>query len=569
MRRIKGLPPAPVASLLGLVVGAGAALPLGYLLWRASEVGWARSWEIATSERSLTLLANTVRLAVAVTIACIVISVPLAWLTTRTNLPGRRFWVIVTALPLAIPTYVGSFAVIGALGPRGVLQSWLQPLGVERIPAIYGFWGAFAVLTLFSYPYVLLTVRAAYRRLDPSLEEASRTLGHGSFATFRRVVLPQLRPSIAAGGLLVSLYTLSDFGAVSMLRYDTFTRAIYTQYRGALDRSTAAVLGLMLVALTIGVLAVEQRFRGREQLHRLHGGGARHPRVVDLGPWRWAASAACGLLVLLALVVPLGVVAWWWWRGVDTGLSWLPDLSLVVNSLRAAALGAVFTVLAAWPVAWLSVRQRGWLSRLVERLAWSGYALPGLVVALALVFFGARVVPWAYQTLGMLVFAYMVLFLPQAIGALRASLLQVTPSVEEASHLLGAGSWRTFRRVVLPLARPGALAGGALVFLTAMKELPATLLLAPTGYGTLSTRVWNATAEGFLARAAAPALALVLLSALPMALLVVREHERSTGEASSSEPAAAEGAGSAGSVLEGDGRDAERVSAHPVTAHEA
>jgi iron(III) transport system permease protein len=232
-----------VASLLGLVVGVGAALPLGYLLWRASEIGWARAWEIATSERSLTLLANTIRLAVAVTFASVVISVPLAWLTTRTNLPGRRFWVIATALPLAIPTYVGSFAMIGALGPRGVLQGWLEPLGVQRVPSIYGFWGAFAVLTLFSYPYVLLTVRAAYRRIDPGLEEASRTLGRSSWVTFWRVVFPQLRPSIAAGGLLVSLYTLSDFGAVSMLRYDTFTRAIYTQYRGALDRSTAAVLG--------------------------------------------------------------------------------------------------------------------------------------------------------------------------------------------------------------------------------------------------------------------------------------------------------------------------------------
>jgi iron(III) transport system permease protein len=310
----------------------------------------------------------------------------------------------------------------------------------------------------------------------------------------------------------------------------------------------------MLVALTIGVLVVEQRFRGREQLHRLHGSGARRAAPTDLGRWRWAATAACSLLVLLALVVPLLVIGWWWWRGVSTGLPWWPDGSLVVNSLRAAALGAIATVLAAWPVAWLGARQRGPYARFIERLAWSGYALPGLVVALALVFFGIRVVPSAYQTLAMLVFAYAVLFLPQAIGALRSSLLQITPSVEEASRLLGVGSFGTFRRVIVPLARPGALAGGALVFLTCMKELPATLLLAPTGYTTLATRVWNATAEGFLARAAGPALALVLLSSLPMAYLVLREHEPRSAETS------ADG--------EGDGRQVDRVDADPVTAHE-
>jgi iron(III) transport system permease protein len=486
---------------------------------------------------------------VAVTLAALVISLPLAWLTTRTDLPGRRIWVVLTALPLAIPTYVGSFAMIGALGPRGFLQGWLEPLGVERLPSIYGFGGAFVVLTLFTYPYLLLTVRAAYRQLDPSLEEASRTLGRNSLVTFVRVVLPQLRPSIAAGSLLVALYVLSDFGAVSMLRYDTFTRAIYVQYRGGLDRGAAAVMGLMLVVLTIAVLATEQRLRGSESLHRLHGSGARIAATVRLGRWRWIAAGLCTFVVTLALVIPLGVIFYWLWRGTRVGESWLPVWSLVANSLWASALGALLTVVCAWPVAMLAVRSPGRSSRLVERLSWSGYALPGIVVALALVFFGAKYVPWAYQTMAMLVFAYMVLFLPQAIGAIRSSLLQVTPSVEEASHLLGAGSFATFRRVVLPLTRPGVTAGAALVFLTCMKELPATLLLAPTEYATLATRVWTASNEAFLARAAAPALALVLLSALPMFVLVRREGrpaETAVGADAETAAAAGQPSGNAG-----------------------
>jgi iron(III) transport system permease protein len=324
--------------------------------------------------------------------------------------------------------------------------------------------------------------------------------------------------------LLVALYVLSDFGAVSMLRYDTFTRAIYVQYRGGLDRNSAAVMGLMLVVLTIAVLAAEQRLRGPESLHRLHGSGGRAAATVRLGRWRWVATTACTAVVAVALVIPLAVIGYWLWRGTRVGESWLPAWTLVSNSLWASALGALLTVICAWPVAMLAVRSPGRTSRFVERLSWSGYALPGIVVALALVFFGANYVPWAYQTMGMLVFAYMVLFLPQAIGAIRSSLLQVTPSVEEAAHLLGSNSFATFRRVILPLTRPGVTAGAALVFLTCMKELPATLLLAPTEYGTLATRVWTASNEAFLARAAAPALALVLLSAIPMLVLVRRER---------------------------------------------
>lgn len=523
--RVRDAFESPLLRLLGIFVGFSAAMPLAYLVWRTHELGWVEAWEIATSERSLRLLWSTLRLAVAVTTASVLISVPIAWLTTRTDLPWRRFWIVVTAMPLAVPTYVGSWAMIGALGPRGMFQSWLEPLGVDRVPSIYGFWGAFVVLTLFSYPYVLLTVRAAYRQLDPSLEEASRTLGQGSWTTFVRVVLPQLRPSIVAGALLVALYTLSDFGAVSMLRYDTFTRAIFVQYRGALNRNSAAVLGLMLVVLTIAVLALEQRFRGREQLHRLHGSGARQAVTAPLArTGRIVATSALGLLATLSLIVPLSVIGYWMWRGARFGDPVLPEWSLIRNSLTASALGAVAGVAAALPIALLVVRHPGRLARLLERLSWSGYALPGVVVALALVFVGAQRLPWAYQTLGMLVFAYMILFLPQAVGAIRASLLQVSPTVEEASRMLGKGPITTFRRIVLPLGRPGVVAGGSLVFLTCMKELPATLLLAPTGFGTLATRVWTATSEGFMARASGAALALVLLSTVPMAILVARDE---------------------------------------------
>ncbi|HEV2810146.1 MAG TPA: iron ABC transporter permease [Acidimicrobiales bacterium] len=507
-------------------MASATLLPAVYLVVRAADTGLDSVLDTVTAGRTLDLLARTALLAVTVTATSVALAVPLAWLTVRTDLPWRRVWVVLGALPLAIPSYVGGFAFVAAIGPRGLVQGWLAPLGVEELPSIYGFPGAWLVLTLFSYPYVLLTVRAAVRRLDPSLEEASRILGRGRRATFWRVILPQLRPSIAAGGLLVALYTMSDFGAVSLLRFDSFTRAIYVQYRASLDRSTAATLGLVLITLMVVVLAAETRSRGRAEYHRLHGGGARTPPVVPLGRWRWPAAAACAALVAVALVVPLGVIGYWLVRGISAGEPLRLTGTLIGHSLVASALGAGMAVVAAWPVAVLAARHPGRLSRVVERASYTGYALPGVVVALALVFFGARVAEPIYQTRTLLVFAYVVLFLPQAVGAIRASLLQVNPSLEEASRLLGRSKAATTWSVVLPLVRPGALAGVALVFLTCMKELPATLLLAPTGYDTLATQVWNATSEAFFGRAAAPALALVLLSALPMAVLVMREVDR-------------------------------------------
>ena len=515
----------PVVSVAGLAVAAVAMLPLVYLVIRASGLGWGNIADIVFTQRVWGLLWRTGMLAVTVTAGAIAIAVPLAWLTVRTDLPLRRLWVVVTALPLAIPTYVGGFAFIGALGPRGILQGWLEPFGVRSLPSFYGFPGAWLVLTLCTYPYVLLTVRAAVRRLDPSLEDASRTLGQGRWSTFRRVVLPQLRPSITAGSLLVALYTLSDFGAVSMLRFDSFTRAIFVQYRASLDRSTAAVLGLVLVAVTLAVLSGEFAARRSTSYHRLHSGGIRPTLISPLGRWRWPVVALLSALMLMALVIPMAVIATWLVRGFDAGEPLRLTTTLIGNSLRASALGALAAVLAAWPVAILSVRRGGWLGRLVEGACWAGHSLPGVVVALSLVFFGARVMPGIYQTHWLLTLAYVVLFLPHALGAMRTSLLQISPRLEEASRLLGRGSMVTLWRIVVPLARPGILAGAALVFLTCMKELPATLLLAPTGYPTLATQVWSATSEGFFERAAAPALALVLLSSLPMMVLVLRERD--------------------------------------------
>jgi iron(III) transport system permease protein len=274
------------------------------------------------------------------------------------------------------------------------------------------------------------------------------------------------------------------------------------------------------------VLLAEARLRGRGRYHRSGGGASRPAPRVSLGPWRWPALAFLALVVGLAVVVPVGTIGFWLVRGLDTGETIAPVWGAAMNSIAASGLAAVLAVLASIPVAVLAVRHRGWVATLVERGSYAGFALPGIVIGLALVFVAAGYLPWIYQTLPLLLVAYLIRFVPEAVGVTRASLLQVSPRLEEVARTLGRSPGSVLRQVTLPIIRPGLVAGGALVFLTAMKELPTTILLAPTGFDTLAVRIWSATSEGFFARAAPPALLMVLVAAASLWLVLRQERGR-------------------------------------------
>jgi iron(III) transport system permease protein len=508
-----------ILYLLAFLIATAVLLPILYLVVRAAEAGpavWGRIFSAAT----LQIILRTGGLALSVSAMTAAIAVPFAYFTTRTDLPLRRLWTILAPLPLVIPSYIGAYLFISTMGPRGLLQGVLETtLGIQRLPDLYGFTGAFFVLSLLNYPLVYLTVRAAFLRLDPATEEAARSLGRTPWQTFWQVTFPQLRPALAAGGLLVALYVLRDFGAVSILRYDTFTRVIYIQYQSTFDRAAAAALALVLVALTLLLLYGEVKSRGHAHDRQASLQAARPPRITSLGLWKWPAMLFCSLVILFALVMPSSTLLYWLVRGVLAGEQISGLWVAVQNTVLAAGLAALAATLAALPITILDVRRPSQVTHLLERATYIAYALPGIVIALALVFFGIRYIPGLYQSLAMLVFGYVILFLPQAAGALRASLLQVHPGIEEAGRSLGKSPLQVFRRITLPLISPGMAAGAALVFLTAVKELPTTLLLSPTGFPTLATGVWSAVSEAFFARAAAPALLLILLSAVPMALL--------------------------------------------------
>ncbi len=498
-------------------------LPPAYLLVRASGAGWA-AFDVLFKSSTIGAFGPTVLLAGSVTLASALIAVPLAWLTVCSDIPGRRLWSVLAALPLVLPSYVAAYLLASILGPKGLAQQALEPfLGITRLPEIYGFPGAFLSLTLMSYPYTLLSVRAGLQRMDPSMVEAARCLGQSPWQAFRRVTLPHLRPALIAGSLLVSLYVVRDFGAVSMMRYNTFTRIIYIQYRSFLDRSQAASLALVLVAVTATILYLEFRTRGRASYARGSVGAPRKTRPVALGRWRWPALLFMSAVVCGALVMPAAGLAYWLLRGLqETGA--LGSLwGTAWNSLVVSLAAALVATLLALPVAILAVRRPGRLSQMVERLTYVGYALPGIVIALALVFFGANYATGIYQTIPLLLGGYVILFIPQVVGTTRTSLLQIPKSLEEAGRSLGHSHLAVLRLVTLPLLSPGMAAGAALVFLTCMKELPLTLILSPLGFRTLATGVWGNISEAFFAQAAAPALLLVLLSSVPLALLTLRE----------------------------------------------
>ena len=497
-------------SAPSVVVAVIALLPIAYLVVRTAEAGASRVAEIVLRERTVLLIGRSVLLAALVTSLSIAIGVGLAFLATRTDLPGRRVLAGLAPLPLAIPSYVAAFAWISA------------------VPEVAGLAGSVLVLTLCCYPYVYLPVLAALRRADPGVEEVARSLGRSPSQVFREVTLRQVRPAAAAGGLLVALYTLSDFGAVSILRYDVFTRVIYTAYRSSFDRSTAAVLSLILVLLTVAISVGESRVRRRD-IARVGAGVSRAAQPVRLGGLRFALGGAAGVVLALALAFPVGSLLWWFLNGLSAGIDGVHLAESVVATTWIALLGAVACTLGAVPVGILAARHRGRFTTVVEQVTYAGHALPGIVVALALVFLGVRVVPWVYQEAPLLVLAYVVLFLPTAVGAVRSSVAQSSVRGEEVARSLGATPTDVLRRVTLPLAAPGIGAGSALVLLTCMKELPATLLLRPTGTDTLATSLWTQTGVGAYGAAAPYGLALVVLAVLPTIWLMrLTDRERGT-----------------------------------------
>lgn len=509
----------PLYILLPSLVAAGAMLvPLIYLGLRAFEADGATLANLILRPRNLQLLINTLSLAAGVVVMTTLMAFPLAWLVTRTDIRFKKALTILGVIPLAVPGYVMAYALIGLSGNYGVLA---QLTGIQ-LPRLQGFTGATLALSLYTFPYLFLNLRAALAGLDGNLEESARSLGYSQGEIFRKVTLPHLMPSLMAGWLVITLYVLGDFGAVALMRYEAFSYAIYTQYSGAFDRIYAAWLALMLLALAACFVMLDSLVVKRK-LARVGTGVARPFTPMRLGRLRFLAWPYLVALFAASIGLPVMILCYWLLLAPPDAAFFARVPGTLLRSAGAALPAALLAAAFALPITFLTVRYRSPFSSLIERSAYIGYAVPPLALALAMVFFSLRTAPFLYQTLTLLIVTWAMASLALALGPIRSALLQTRPSMEEAAHSLGHGPVSTFTHVIFPRLRRGILAGVVLVFVLCMKELPITFLLAPTGYTTLAVTVFTRTSEGMLAEAAPFAAAIVVFSSLSVGLLLTKE----------------------------------------------
>ncbi|WP_202844010.1 ABC transporter permease [Luteimonas saliphila] len=528
--------------LAALAIAAIALLPLLALAWTAAE--GSDAWPHIVANVLPQAARNTLWLLLGVGVLAVAIGTGAAWLVTAYDFPGRAVMAWALLLPLAVPTYIVAYAYLDLLHPLGPVQGAIRGvLGYEgprefRLPDIRGLPGCIVLLGLVLYPYVYITTRAMFMTQAAGLLEAARTLGAGRAALLWRVALPLARPAIAVGAALALLETLGDIGASEFLGVQTLTVSVYTTWVTRSDLPGAAQIALSMLVVVIAVIALE-RFGRR----RAGYASAMRPRPMQPQPLRgvagWVALALVALPVALGFVAPATHLAIESWLRIADGAGVSPMLwRSTWNTLRVALLATAATLGAGLVLAWAlrlaQARRRTRLASAALRVGGLGYAVPGTVLAIGLLaplaWFddGANVLMRAagleprmllMGSLGALVLAYVLRFLVIAAGGIEAGFSRIAPSLDQAARGLGAAPGTVLGRVHLPLLRPAIAAAALLVFVDAMKELPATLLLRPLNFETLATWLYADAARGAYEEGAVAALLIVLAGLLPVILL--------------------------------------------------
>lgn len=503
--------PPLVVALLATLLALFALIPLGYVIYMTAVTGWDTSVELIFRPRVGELLVNTVLLMLIVVPATLVLGVGGAWLVERTRLRGHKWWAVLLAAPLAIPAFVNSYA-------------W-----VSAVPSLEGVWSGALIATLSYFPLVYIPAAATLSRLDPAIEQSAASLGLGPWRVFFRVVLPQLRIAVTGGGLLVGLHLLAEYGAFAMIRFETFTTAIMQQYASTFNGTAGNMLASVLVFFCLILLVLEVRSRGTARYARIGSGAQSKPLRIPLH--RYQIPAQLGMLALTGLA--FGLPLWFVIRWIVAGGAEIWDVEefvpALLQTLGLGLAGAVAATVVAFPLAYLAVRHPGWFSKSLELSNYITSSMPGIVVGLAFVTVAINVAPDIYQTTGLLVAAYVLLFIPRALVNIRAGLAQAPKELDEAARALGRSPFSAFLKITLRLTAPAAAGGAALVFLAVVTELTATLLLSPNGTRTLASAFWSKSSEIDYAGAAPYALLMILLSA-PMTYLLFQQSKKVAGQ---------------------------------------
>jgi len=471
-------------------------------------------------------------------------SLTLAWITIRTNAPFRRLFELTAIIPNILPPILVSISWVMLLNPSNGLinASIVKVFGVENGPFnIYSIPGLIFVEALILTPLAFLIIAAAMKSMDPSLEESAKTLGSSEFGVMRRITFPLLRPAVLAAGTLNFVRAVESFDTPAIIalpaRIEVFTTKIWREALGSFptNHNLAAAYGVGILAIALVFVYLYRRFTSQVENYATVTGKGFRPHQIDLGPWRSAASGVALLLLITLVLLPILVlllVALLPYYHVPTWQTWhnltLENFRYVwatprvhrafVNSLILALVGATACMLLASLASYITVRTKIPGRGIIEGLVFIPWAFPGTAMALGLLWAYVDFPIPVYGTIWIILIAYVTRFLPYGLRAVSSTIIQVHKELEEASIACGAGFLATFRRILIPMMRPGVMAGWIILVTIFMREFSATLFLYSPGAEPLGPLLYFLYLDGMRGRVAAIGLVISLISVILIAI---------------------------------------------------
>lgn len=475
-------------------------------------------------EETFYLLKNTFVFTFSVTVIALVVALVCAFLTECCELPYRNILAVLISLPLCIPALVSSFTWF-SINPSVINKFFCDSLSMcdVNFTRISGFSGITFVMTLVSIPLAFIPISAALKKIDTSWIEISQSLNQGRFKTFIHAILPQLKPAIGNAILLVSLHMIIEFGAVSIMGYNTLSVAIFEEIEMYYNTQGAALYSLILLLVCLAIVGLEMRFRGQERITRAGKGVIKPLKRIKLSKLQSGLAIGFMLVIfVLGILIPFIILITWILEGTSIRSEYFDIfifIEVIFNTIWMAMGAAIITVLVSVPIVWIAVYYRSKTATFADRLPFILHAIPALLLALALAKYTVHYARPFYQTYWVLIPAYLMLYLPLAQTSVRTSIEQIPAGIIQISNSLGRGTCYLIWHIILPCIKPGLIAGLALCFLQMMKELTATLILAPAGISTISIELWQATNNYSFSISAAYGMALIIFSGIPVFIL--------------------------------------------------